>query len=419
MMKRVIGFKDQAARIQALARVDGRIETEGPSEGTLVVVLGRPSDTPGEPPIGVDSYSRRRPGTYAFPVAPGRYQVGAYEDRNRDGLLDPDERVRLVTASPILEVGPGETKSFPDIVLRIGAVYEGPEELPLDVLELVERDAQEQHSFSLWAWSVKGQICEDLQDDTFGPAAGPRGLWEIADFLNDRLAGIYFLEPYDDDRIPVLFVHGLGGFPQEFSTLIDSLDRDRFQPWFYFYPSGFRLDGLAIHLATLLERLHVQHDFDGLAIVAHSAGGLISRGAILKYEEQTEGDEVRLFVSISTPWGGDVKGKIAEDAPIELPAVFEDMSPSSDYLRWVFYQDEARQVPRPLPEEADYHMIYGYRMCASKPIADDCRVTVASQTRLEAQEQALTIRALDYGHVDILHSEETVRRLNWLLDQRF
>ena len=52
----------------------GRIDTEGPAEGTLVVVLGRPSDTEGGKPKGVDTFVRVRPGTFAFPVAPGRVQ---------------------------------------------------------------------------------------------------------------------------------------------------------------------------------------------------------------------------------------------------------------------------------------------------------------------------------------------------------
>jgi pimeloyl-ACP methyl ester carboxylesterase len=416
-MQRVIGFKDQAAQAEGTARIEGRIDTEGPAEGTLVVVLGHASDTPGAEGTGADTFVRVRPGTYAFPVAPGRYQVGAYEDRNRNGLLDLDERAMQLQGSPVLEVGPGEVASR-DLVLKVGVVLEGLEE-PLDVLGLVERSAKEQRSFSLWAWSVQGEICEDLADDSYGPDAGPRGLWQIMDFLNDGVAGIYFMEPYDPGRIPVLFVHGISGYPQEFSTLIDSLDRDRFQPWFYFYPSGFGLDGLANHLATLLERLQVRHDFDELAVVAHSMGGLVSRGAILKYQEETGRDDVRLFVSISTPWGGDVNAKNAEDAPIQLPDSFKDMNPSSDYLRWVFYQDEERQVLRHLPEDVDYHMIFGFRMNSSKDVADDGTVTVASQTRPEARDQALTRWPLDSGHVEILHSEDAVSRLSLLLDQRF
>jgi pimeloyl-ACP methyl ester carboxylesterase len=415
-MRQVFGFKEQAAQARAMARIDGRIETEGPSQGTLVVVLGRLVEGE-EKPVGVDSYVRLKPGTYAFAVGPGRYQVGAYEDRNRNGLLDPDERAFRVRDSKILEVGPGERASF-DILLAIGATLPELTE-PVDVLAIVERTPKEQREFSLWAFSVQGEICEDLTDSKFGPQAGPRGLWEPMNFLNDGLAGVYFLEPYDPERIPVLFVHGISGFPQEFSTLIEELDSERFQAWFYFYPSGFRLDGISNHLEELLKRLQVKYDFNELAVVAHSMGGLVSRGAILKYEEDTGRDDVRLFVSISTPWGGDLKAKGAADAPIELPLSFADMSPSSDYLRWLFYEDEDRKISKSLPEDVDYHLIFGFRMKGSGKIADDGSVTVASQARVEAQEQALSVRAWDYGHVQILHSPEAVTRMNRLLDDRF
>jgi pimeloyl-ACP methyl ester carboxylesterase len=416
-LNRVMGFKEQEAEAKGLARVDGRIDTEGPSEGTLVVVLGRAPEDPNDQATGVDSFVRVRPGTYAFPVKPGRYQVGAYEDRNQNGLLDPGERASRIRGSEVLEVGPGETASR-DITLAIGQTLEELTE-PMDILGLVERDAKAQGDFSLWAWSVQGKICEDLDDPAYGPEAGPRGLWQIMDFLNAGVAGIYFMEPYDPDRIPVLFVHGISGFPQEFSTLIAELDHETYQPWFYFYPSGFPLDGLSNHLATLLGRLQVKHGFDEMAIVAHSMGGLVSRGAILKYEEETHRDDVRLFVTISTPWGGDVKAKSASDAPIKLPLSFQDMSPSSDYLRWVFWQDEDRTVPKRLPGDVDYHMLFGFKMSSSAKVADDGTVSVASQARREAVDEAITILPLDYGHVDILHSPDAVERVNLLLDGRF
>jgi hypothetical protein len=145
-------------------------------------------------------------------------------------------------------------------------------------------------------------------------------------------------------------------------------------------------------------------------------GGLVSRGAILKYQQEAERDDVRLFVSISTPWGGDVNAKNTEGAPIELPPSFHDMNPSSDYLRWVFYDEDEVRL---LPPEVEYHLMYGFKMSGSKKVADDGTVTVASQTRTEVQDQAVTQRAYDHGHAGILHAPEVAQRLNWLLDQRF
>jgi pimeloyl-ACP methyl ester carboxylesterase len=413
----VLGFKEQAAALRQVARIEGRVDTEGPAAGILVVVLATPGEVEGDPPVGLDTYVRIRPGSFAFPVAAGRYMLGAYEDRNSNGLLDPDERAVRVQASPVLEVAPGASVVH-DLVIPNGTVIPELTE-SVDVFDLIERTPEEQRRFSLWSWSVQGTVCEDLGAEIYGPKSGEHGLWRIADFVTEGLAGIYFMEPYDSKRIPVLFVHGISGHPQEFSALIEGIDRTHYQPWFYFYPSGFRIDDLASHLAGLLERLQVRYRFDELAFVTHSMGGLVSRGAILKYSEETERDDVRLFVSISAPWGGHERGVSAQAAPIEVPESFKDLSPTSDYVRWLFYRDEERTIPQTWPSGVDYHLLFSYRMNRSSTFSNDGVISVASQLRSEAQLEAATQRGYDLNHTEILRTPEVLDRINSLLDRRF
>ena len=197
-----------------------------------------------------------------------------------------------------------------------------------------------------------------------------RGIWQPMAFLSEGLAGVYFLAPYDPARIPVLFVHGLGGSPQQLLPLARSLDRERFQAWFYFYPSGYSLDGISDHLASVLARLEVTHGFEELAIVAHSMGGLVSRGAILRHPMEDE-DRIRLFITLATPWGGGAAPRAAV-LPTTLPPSFADMNSSSDYLRWLFYADDGRA--RGWPDQASFHLLIGYRMKVLATIANDGRV---------------------------------------------
>lgn len=416
LLGQVLGFEEQMAQARQTARISGQAGSEGPAEGPLIVILARLED--GERLVGVDSFVRRLPGPYVFVVAPGRYQVGVYEDRNQNGLLDPGERTRANRDGPVLEVGPGG-HATDDVILAANATSPPEVAAPVNVLDIVARTPQEQRDFSLWALSVQGEVCEDLSDPAFGPAAGVRGLWQPMDFLVAGEAGIHFLEPYDPDRVPVLFVHGISGYPQEFTTLIDSLDRERFQPWFYAYPSGFALEGVSSHLAAILDRLDVQYAFDDVAIVAHSMGGLVARGALFKYWDETGEPDVKLFVTLSTPWGGATSAESADRAPIELPPVFADMAPDSDYLRWLFYRDEAGRVPKPLPRGVVHHLMFGFHMSGRGRTAADGSVTVASQARLEAQEQAASVRAFDRGHVEILSAPEAVERVNRLLAETF
>jgi len=411
-----MGVEAQLVKDSSLAVIEGRVDLSESAKGTIVVLLAHPGLGPGDDATGVDTYVRVRPGKYLFAVPAGRYQLGAYLDRNQNGLLDPDEPVLALRGSPVIEVSEGgEVRE--DLVIpldgRAGIIE------PLDILQLVARTPIEQREFSLWTHSVQGEICEDLYNPRFGPEAGQRGLWEMADSLAEGISAVYFLEAYDPERTPVLFVHGISGYPREFTTLFETLDREHFQPWFYFYPSGYSLAGISDHLATLLERLQARHGFDELAVVAHSMGGLVSRGAIFRYEEATGRDDVELFLSISTPWGGDVNATSAEDAPIALPPSFADMSPTSGYISGLFYQDEESKLRRLLAKHVEYHMIFGFRMDGLASAASDGTVSLASQARLQAQEEADSIRALDYGHTDILKSPELVERLGVLLRERF
>jgi pimeloyl-ACP methyl ester carboxylesterase len=417
MIQNVRGVETQLALTRDLARVEGLIDVAGGATGTLVVVIGRPDDDGSGQITGVDSYVRVRAGSYAFPVNPGRYVIGAYEDRNRNGLLDPGELVKKLTDGQEFDLGAGEVKSV-DIHLTASDVAPELTEA-VNVFEILARSLEEQSEYSLWAWSKMGALRSDLEHEEFGPKAGVRGLWKFRDFLNEGLAGIYFLEAYDPDRIPVLFVHGLAGYPQEFSALIADLDRELFQPWFYFYPSGYKIDGMSTHLSVLLSRVQVENDFDELAIVAHSMGGLVSLGAILKYQEETHREDIRLLVSISTPWNGDPKAGNAAESRIELPPSLSDMSPMSDYLRWIFWKDEEKTEPRELADETDFHMIIGYKMRRSGTAANDGKVSVSSQARVEALDRAASRWPYDYDHRDILSAPEVIDRVDQILSDRF
>jgi pimeloyl-ACP methyl ester carboxylesterase len=247
------------------------------------------------------------------------------------------------------------------------------------------------------------------------------GMWRFVDFLFELGAGVYFLEEYDPKRIPVLFVHGISGYPQEFTKLIESVDRERFQPWFYFYPSGFHLDGIAGHLSGVIGELQGRLGFDELAVVAHSMGGLVSRSFIQKHFEETGRRDTKLFVAISSPWGGSEGAANVENAPQNV-VVFSwlDMNPLSDFLRGLFHQPPDYQEVRPLPEHTAFHMIFGYRRRArSWGPSGDSVLTVASMTRREAIDDARSVLPLNYSHTGILKSDAAVERVNMLLAEAF
>lgn len=398
--------RGQVRSLLQLGRIEGRIDSAAPADGPLVVVL-----TESRGGLDVDTFVRPGAGRFAFAVTPGSYILSAYADRNKSGRIDPGEPTWPKHGAPPLEVGPAQAKRQ-DIVLESHAMARRGE-VPVEVSHLVAEAPGEGVAFSPWARSAQGTVCADLRDERFGAEAAQRGVWRPMEFLHEGLAGVYFLEPYDSDRIPVLFVHGFGGSPRNFSSFAGSLDAERFQPWFYFYPSGAPLDGVSEHLARLLAQLEVTHGFEELAIVGHSIGGLVARGASLKHEPM-EVDPVRLFITLATPWGGIER---ARALPIPLMPALEDMAPSSDFLRRLFHTDDDRI--RRFPDEVSFHLVMGFRMKVLATIANDGSVSVASQAWLEAQNQAVSVRALDVDHESILTSPDALGRVNELLAERF
>jgi pimeloyl-ACP methyl ester carboxylesterase len=416
--------KDQK-QIAALGRIHGSVETEHASENPLMVVLLPAStmdaSTPDDLEI-VDHFVRERAGDYVFVVAPGTYLLAAFEDTNADGNYDPDEP--LLSA---LEIGPdgeehyktfdvaaGQTQKF-DLTITTQGRAATRVDAPIDIAGVQARSFKGQAWTSLGQLLTKGAVA-DLSDERFGPASGRLGLWEPLNAAIRVGGGIFFTEPYDPNRIPVLFVHGISGYPQEFREIIDALDRDTFQAWFYFYPSGIRLEGLARWGAETMRELQIRHGFDEFAVVAHSMGGLVSRSLILQHAILSERSDALLFLSISTPWGGH---QSAEKGVKRSPVIVEswiDIAPSSDFLKNLFWREGDPDAPETLPDQTAFHMLWGF---GGPNNNTDGVVSIASQQRAEAQDQASSNRGFAEDHTGILKSDDVKTRINAILAARF
>ena len=102
-------------------------------------------------------------------------------------------------------------------------------------------------------------------------------------------AGLYMLEPYDPDRIPVVMIHGLWSSPLTWMDMFNDLRsfaeiRRRYQFWFYLYPSGQPFWISATQLRKDLAGMRNAFDpggrhrpIDQTVLVGHSMGGLVAR----------------------------------------------------------------------------------------------------------------------------------------------
>jgi pimeloyl-ACP methyl ester carboxylesterase len=106
---------------------------------------------------------------------------------------------------------------------------------------------------------------------------------------NPRFAtGIYMIHPYDPNKVPVLFIHGLISSPISWQNLVNDLCSDpkileHYQPWFFLYPTGQPALESAAQLRGDLRATQRLFDPKGIAIasrhlvvIAHSMGGLLA-----------------------------------------------------------------------------------------------------------------------------------------------
>ena len=234
-------------------------------------------------------------------------------------------------------------------------------------------------------------------DARFSKQKGSDGMWRPCDFLSENTLGIYFTESYDPDRIPVLFVHGIGGTPQDFSYMMENFDRTRFQLWFFQYPSAMRLNRLSGAMAKGLEILHTRLGFKECHIVAHSMGGLVSAGSLQELNRARATNFVTRFITISTPFGGHTAAALGVRHLSKPVPSWIDVAPHSTFL------NELEHAP--LPANTRYDLIYG---ATGK---SDGVVSVASQLESHNRSKAASVTRFEFGHEQILNEPSVVNRI--------
>ncbi len=416
----LLDVKRQQQKLSAFCTVSGTVVSEESEDKPLVVVLVR-RDGPGEKIEHwsvFDHYVLERGGRWMFRTDAGVYGLAAFQDTHDDLVYRPGEPFLRVDLDNLLDCKPGD--EIKNIALSIPVDGRPRIDGPLDIAKLRARTIQDQMRTSIGLQTAVGEVA-DLGDPRFSEENARMGLWRPFDFLFDARPGIYLLEPYDPNKTPVLFVHGIQGTPRNFETIIRNLDRGRFQPMVYYYPSGVDLSIVADHLNQTMLQLRRQLGFDDLYVIAHSAGGLVSRSFILRYAGAVGHGDIPVFATIATPWGGvESAGRGVANSPVVVGS-WRSLAPDSPFLTEMFFEGgEAGGTRKYLPATLTYHLLFAFRRNSSSfGPSDDGTITVESQTRWEAQDDAdHRLYGFNETHVGVLESEETSRLINEILADR-
>jgi uncharacterized alpha/beta hydrolase family protein len=339
-------------------------------------------------------------GHFSFLAPAGTYYLAAFEDLNNNLSQDSGEPAGFF-GRPDRIVMPSSADSGSRLHLDIRLTEENLSARKFETAIDVQKH-------KAGALAKFGQITT-LDDQIFNQENGSTGYWKPMTFLRDFGVGIYFIEPYSPDKIPILFVHGANGTPVGWKPIIAQLDRTRYQPWFYYYPSGFRLGDISRALSNILIRLHDTYQFNTLYITAHSMGGLVSRSFIMKNVFESQKSFVKLFISISTPWNGHgAAAKGAKQAPVAIPS-WHDMTPDSEFIRGIY--------KRPLPAGVRFYLFFSFRgNCSLFMNNNDGTVELSSELDYRAQADAARIFGFDEDHDSILTSQRVIKKYVRILE---
>lgn len=395
-------LKEELAEFDQSYAIAGKISNHEQATGPVLVILYSHSE---EQKTVQQIVFTEATGDFSFLVHPGSYSLAAFADTNSNLAWDMGELAGRYSTPDEIVIPSKTAAGLADDgnVTGLEMVLKPPGRLLSDFPSLEDTSLSGARSL------VRLGTIAKLDDSIFAQENGSLGYWKPATFLKELGFGIYFLEPFDPEKTPVLFVHGAVGTPMGYSPMVDAMDRDHFQPWFFYYPSGVRLTSVASALTETVVMLRNAYDFNTLAVTAVSMGGLVSRAFIKEYAQTANPADIDLFVSISTPWGGSrMAAKGAVEAPVAVPS-WHDMGPDSDFIRNLFASS--------LPAGVSHHLFFSFKGdCSLFMTNNDGTVELESLLDYRAQREAKTTIGLNEDHGSILTSHELIDEFNRILN---
>jgi pimeloyl-ACP methyl ester carboxylesterase len=329
--------------------------------------------------------------SYYLYLPEGRFSILVFADLDGDDVFEQDEWVGRYGGSK-------------------GLTLER-EKIPSGILEGIDIDVSFDRPRS-WDSPVRikaparDSYVKSLDDPIFSYDVAELGVYSTPAFLKRAGQILYSDEPWDKDRIPIIFVHGVGGTPREWRYFAEGIDRKIYQPWFFYYPSGQGLD----KASEAFYRFFLCYDLDQwkkVVITAHSMGGLVVRSAMNRYNPHPN-NEI-LLITFATPYGGSEEAQSAlESAPVVIPC-WRDVADKSDFIQNLFN--------RKLPSNTEFYLFFAYRDDAVIKMGEntDGTITLKSQLNKNAQKEAEQVYGYDENHVSILTNKEALEQYNEIL----
>ncbi len=311
------------------------------------------------------------PGEFMLYLPAGDYRVFTIVDFNGNNQFEQFETSGYFKETVSLKIG--EVK--PDVKIEskgeplVSVVF--PEKLGV----AYDFDSVE------YGWT-NGEIVR-IYDAIFSAKNAEAGLWYADRFVRIFGANIYLVDEYDPKKIPILFVHGIQGSPHDWIPFYIRMDKSKYQPLFFYYPSGMRLELVSRILFEKLKALNRRYQFKEMAVTAHSMGGFVTQTLLTERELKKELDFVKLYLTLATPWTGFESADLAiATSPVVLPS-WIDVSSRSVFIK--------KLLKKSLPETIPYYLFFGKNDQVSGGRALDQRAFMNAKAKLGFKVNHATI----------------------------
>lgn len=331
-------------------------------------------------------------GAYTIITPPGEFFIVAYEDANND-LVFQDETEKAGYL--------GQTQGPPKLIrVEKQSSYQAE---TIVIQGLLAHSGDYQVSDKLNNPKVSTGAVVSIDDPMFSSENAFMGMVKPIEFVNTVGGGIFLFEPYDPDKIPVLFIHGIQGSVTNWESVIANMDKDEFQPFALYYASGFRLDLISDFLLKGMTKLQAQYGFRQFYVVSHSMGGLVARSFIKKYTSGDHDAAIGLYSTINSPMMGmDSANSGVKYSPIVVPS-WRDVASGSDFI------DELMQWD--LPSNIPYYLFFSF----DSGEGGDGVVPLESQIPGKLQQEATRVYGHNASHAGVLSDDDFLDQLNQVL----
>jgi pimeloyl-ACP methyl ester carboxylesterase len=249
-----------------------------------------------------------------------------------------------------------------------------------------------------------------LTDTLFAAETAAVGLWHAGFFVDNYGTAIVLAAPRREGGIPVVLVPGIGGSPRDFADLVPHLQRAGYRPAYFVYPSGMALGEAAEQLGKRLRELAERHDVDRLVVIGHSMGGVVAKALLDEVDVDDDLPSWRLFISISSPFGGVDTAQYADRLP-QHPAAWDDLAPNSAFMRKV--------QSTPFPSDLRFYLFFGARSSNRLMRAlgnNDGVLSIDSMCGSPVTGMAVDVVGFYEDHTSILAAPLVLRRLDGVLN---